>query len=175
MIWHILQGLGLLLAAALVGAMVFFKFTIGRRDSWKRPEEKSYGGGERKALVLYQPSNGRHNVPLAEALAKALARLGYAVTVNHPSDQVEYDPMDYELLAFGTPVYMGETARPLRRYLEGHPFSGKKVLCFVTGRTPEAPELESLQKLVGEGNEVRGVKVQPGETEKLLTLAGELA
>ena len=74
-----------LLAAAGVGLLIFFKLTVSIRDSRRRPAEKRLGQGARKALLLYQPSNGRRNVPQAEALAARLAEMGYAVTVNHPS------------------------------------------------------------------------------------------
>ena len=75
-----------LLAAAGVGLLIFFKLTVSIRDSRRRPAEKRLGQGARKALLLYQPSNGRRNVPQAEALAARLAEMGYAVTVNHPSE-----------------------------------------------------------------------------------------
>ena len=175
MIWHILQGVLLILALILVGMMVFFKLTIGRRDSWKKPEETLFGAGERKALLLYQPSNAKSNVPLARAVAEALSRKGYQVTVNYPSEQVCYDPMDYDLLVFGSPVYMGETAKPLRQYIEGHPFTGKKVLAFVSGLAPEAPELEALKAMMDGENEVHAVKVSPKEPEKLVSAAEAIA
>lgn len=163
-----------LLAAAVVGAMIFFKLTVSIRDSRRRPEEKRLGAGTRKALLLYQPSNRRRNVPQAEALAERLAEMGYAVTVNHPSEELTYAPEDYELLVFGSPVYMGETARPLRRYLEEHPFTGKRVLLYVDGLDLErAPELEALKALVAEGNDLRAVKVAPRDREGLLALAAE--
>ena len=163
-----------LLAAAAVGLMIFFKLTISIRDSCRRPAEKRLGQGARKALFLYQPSNAKRNVPQAEALAARLAEMGYAVTVNHPSEDLPYAPGDYDLLVFGTPVYMGETARPLRRYLETHPFTGKRVLLYVDGLDLErAPELETLKGLVPAGNELYTVKVEPRDREKLLTFATE--
>lgn len=167
--------LGILAFFALLGilAMVFFKLTVGRRDSWRRPEEKRRGTGEKRALLLYQPSNGGHNIPQAEALAGLLAEEGYTVTVNYPSGQLDYDPGQYDLLAFGTPVYMGETAKPLHQYLESHPFTGKRVLLFVNGRDEKAPELEALKLRVPEGNEVFGIKVANQDTKRLLEFAKE--
>ena len=163
-----------LLAAAGVGLLIFFKLTVSIRDSRRRPAEKRLGQGARKALLLYQPSNGRRNVPQAEALAARLAEMGYAVTVNHPSEDLPYAPGDYDLLVFGTPVYMGETARPLRRYLETHPFTGKRVLLYVDGLDlGRAPELEALKELVHAGNELYAVKVAPRDREGLLAFAAE--
>lgn len=168
---YILLGVLALFVALGVAAMIFFKLTVGRRDSWRRSEEKRFGTGEKQALLLYQPSNGGHNGPQAEALAKLLAEEGYTVTVNHPSDQAGYDPARYALLVFGTPVYMGETAKPLHRYLETHPFTGKRVLLFVNGLDEKAPELEALKLRVPEGNEVYGIKVSNKDTGRLLGFA----
>lgn len=171
---NILLGIGAVLAVCAVGAMIFFKLTMGRRDSWRRPDEKRFGGGEKRALLLYQPSNGGHNVPQAEALARALAGEGYAVTVNHPSDQVEYDAGEYDLLVFGSPVYMGETAKPLHKYLREHRFTGKRVVLYVNGRNTEnTADLEALKLRVADGNRIFGVKVGPGETEKLVGFVKE--
>lgn len=170
-------GLGLagLLAVLAVGAMVFFKLTIGRRDSWKKPEEHVVGGGEKKALFLYQPSNGKRNVPQAEQMADVLAALGYTVTVNYPSQQVGYDPAEYDLLVFGTPVYLGESAKPVREYLQAHPVAGKTVLLWACGRAGDAPELEAMKLLLPDDNRVLAVKAGPEETEKLLAFVKEHA
>lgn len=154
-----------------VAAMVFFKLSIGKRDSWRSPDEKTVGAGERKALLLYQPSNGRHNLPLVKALAEQVAARGYTVTVNYPSEQLTYDPAQYDLLIFGSAVYMGETSKALRNYVQAHPVTGKQVLLFVTGMSEKAPELEALKLLLPDENLVSGIKVSVKEQEKLLDFA----
>lgn len=169
---YILLGILLIMLVCGVAAMIFFKLTIGKRDSWKKPEEIRMGDGEKRALFLYQPSNGRHNVPLAMALAGALAERGYAVTLNHPSEQLAYDPAQYDLLVYGSPVYMGETSKALRNYIQAHPVAGKDVLLFVTGMEPEkAPELEALKLLLPDENRIHAVKVSCKEQQKLLDFA----
>lgn len=165
---YILLGILGVLALGAVIAMVFFKLTIGRRDSWRSPEEKTVGSGEKRALFLFQPSNGRHNLPLAEAVAGLLAGRGYTVTMNYPSEQLKYAPENYDLLVFASPVYMGETSKALRSYLQSHPVTGKRALLFVTGMAPEAPELEALKLLLPDENEIYGTKVSCQETTKLL-------
>lgn len=171
MIVYILLGILLVMLLCGVAAMIFFKLTIGRRDSWRSPDEQTVGSGERKALLLYQPSNGRHNVPMAEALARQVADRGYTVTVNHPSEQLTYDPAEYDLLLYGTPVYMGETSKALRNYVQAHPVTGKQIILFVTGMQEKAPELEALKLLLPDENLVSGIKVGAKETEKLLDFA----
>lgn len=171
LIVYILLGILALMLVCGVVAMIFFKLTIGKRDSWKSPEEQSFGSGEKRALFLYQPSNGKHNVPSAHALAEQVARRGYAVTVNYPSEQLTYDPADYDLLIYGTAVYMGETSKALRNYIQAHPVTGKDVLLFVTGMDTKAPELEALKLLLPDDNRIFGVKVTTKETQKLLDFA----
>ena len=173
MVWYILLGLLGLLLAAFVVAMVFFKLTAGRRDGWRKPEEQVYGDGGKRALFLYQPSNGGHNQAQAQALAGFLAGQGYSVTVNYPSPQLDYDPGAYDLLVFSSPVYIGETAKPLREYLASHPFTGKQVLLYLNGSLGESPELAALKKLVPEGNRVEGIKVKCDETGRLLDFVRE--
>ncbi len=165
---YILLGLLLIVVACGVIGLIFFKFTAGRRDSWRMPDEKIVGDGTRKALLLYQPSNGGHNVPLADALARQVAEQGYTVTVNHPSERVTYDLEGYDLLLFGTPSYLGETSKALRSYIKAHPVWGKRILLFVTGTLSDAPELEALKGLFPPENEVYSIKITTAESARLL-------
>lgn len=165
---YILLGLFSILALCMVAALIFFKVTVGRRDSWRMPEEKIIGDGPHKALLLYQPSNGAHNVPLAMALAKELAKEGYRVTVNHPSHRLTYNLGEYDLLLFGSPSYLGETSKALRTYIQGHPVRGKRIFLFVTGSASESPELEHLKTLIPAENEIHGIKVTVAQTAGLV-------
>lgn len=168
---YILLGILLVMLLCGVAAMVFFKLSIGKRDSWRSPDEKIVGSGEKRALLLYQPSNGKHNLPLAKALAELLAQRGYTVTVNYPSEQLTYDPAQYDLLVYGSPVYMGETSKALRNYIQAHPVTEKQVLLFVTGMSEKGPELEALKLLLPDENRIYGVKVSVKERSKLLDFA----
>ena len=130
---NILRVILALLAAAAVGTLIFFKLTAGLRDSRRRWAEKRVGQGARKALLLYQPSNARRNVPQAEALAARLAEMGYAVTVNHPSEDLPYAPGDYDLLVFGTPRLPGGD-RPAAAPVSGDPPLHRQAGAAVCGR-----------------------------------------
>ena len=106
-----------------------------------------------------------------QALARALVRAGHTVTVNFPSPLLDYDPMDYDLLVFGGSVYMGEVARPLKDYLSSLRFRGRQVLLFAVGDLDRSPELASLRLCVPAGNQVRSIKVKPGEAALLCQFA----
>lgn len=168
---YILGVFLLILVVCGVAGLIFFKFTVGRRDSWRMPDEKIMGDGARKALLLYQPSNGGHNVPLAHALAQQVAKQGYTVVMNHPSERLTYNLEEYDLLLFGTPSYLGETSKALRSYIKSHPVWGKHIFLFVTGGVTEAPELESLKSLFPVGNELHGIKITTAEKARLLDFA----
>lgn len=163
----ILLVVAILLIILLVTVMILFKVTVRSRDTVKKPNERVYGTGERLALVLYQPSNHGSNIKPTLAMAQALAEEGYTVTVNYPSELLPYRVEDYDALIFGTNVYLGETAQPLKKYLCAHPFTGKKVVLYLTGSASEAPELEPLQKLIPGGNEIHTIKVRASEQQRL--------
>lgn len=168
---YLLLGVLALFVLCGIAAMIFFKFTLGKRDSWRSPDEKKVGSGEKMALLLYQPSNGKHNIALARSLAELVAARGYSVTVNYPSGQLTYDPAQYDLLLYGSPVYIGETSKALRNYIQSHPVTGKQILLFVTGMEKKAPELEALKLLLPDDNQIYSIKVAPSESEKLLDFA----
>lgn len=162
----------LIAAAALSAALfLYIRHTVRRRDLVRRPSEERYGVGFKKALLIYQPSNRGKIAPLVRALARTLAQAGHTVTVNFPSPVLDYNPMDYDLLVFGGSVYMGEVGRPLKDYLSSLRFRGRQVLLFVVGDLERSPELASLRLCVPAGNQVRSIKVKPGEVSLLCTFA----
>ena len=154
--------------AALAG---LFYWTARRRDLVRRPVEKQVGYGPRKALLIYQPSNRGKNHAMAWALARALAKAGHTVTLNYPSPVLSYDPQSYDLLIFGGSAYMGAVGRPLKDYLSSLRFRGKRVLLFVVGDLERSPELAGLRLCVPEGNQIRSIKLRPGEAKKLCQFA----
>lgn len=155
------------LGALIGGLVLLFYATARKRDLIRRPREEKYGDGERKALLIYQPSNRGRGTPIAQGLAKTLARQGHRVTVNFPSPVLDYDPKEYDFLIFGGSAYMGEVGRPLKDYLTRLKFKGKKVLLYVVGDMEKAPEMAGLRVCVPAGNQVRSIKIKPGESGKL--------
>lgn len=169
----VLLAAALLLVAGLTVGMALLKGAVRRNNRVRTPEEQVFGSGERGALLLYQPSNHGSNAPLAQALAEAVAEAGYTVTVNYPTEQLPYNPEDYDLLIFGAAVYMGQVAEPLKKYLATHPFGGKQVIFFVTGRLSERAETDELAALAARGNRVASIKLSPSETGRLLDFVRE--
>ena len=154
--------------AALWGGM---SWIIHRRDLTRRPEERQVGTGEKKTLLIFQPSDRGRIQSIAWELARSLAGAGHTVTLNAPSPVLSYDPGEYDLLVFGGSAYLGAVGRPLKDYLASLKFRGKQVLLFVVGDLERAPEMASLRLCVPAGNQVRSIKIRPDEGEKLCQFA----
>lgn len=167
--------LWLILLLCLAGLMavpsLIFYWTTRRRDLVRRPVERTLGYGHRKVLLIYQPSNRGKSNAIVWDLARALAKAGHTVVLNHPSPVLEYDPMDYDLLIFGGSAYMGRVGRPLIDYLSTLRFRDREVLLFVVGDLERAPEMAQLRLCVPAGNRVRSFKLHPSQGNQLIEFA----
>ena len=155
--------------AAALGARLWW--CVRRRDLVRRPSERRVGAGEKRALLIFQPSGRGRGGGVAGELARALAGAGHTVTLNVPSPVLDYDPGEFDLLVFGGSAYLGSVGRPLKDYLSSLRFRGKRVLLFVVGELEQAPELASLRLCVPPGNQVRSIKIRPSEGRKLCQFA----
>ncbi len=125
-------------------------------------------GNGKKALLLYHGSKHKTTEEAASTIGKELVALGYRVTINTPCKELNYDPMDFDLLIFGSPAYLGRPSQALIEYLKDNLFVQKKVLIFVTGLTPEdTREIEEIKEAIPKGNDVQGIKVYKNSDDKL--------
>lgn len=121
-----------------------------------------------KALLLYQDSRHGTFGRMAESAAEAISAKGYEVVVNHPSIKLEYDPMEYDLLVFGSPAYLGQVSVLLADFIKNNPFTHKTVFIFSAGITPEDKrEIERVAEVVPKRNHVVSVKVYKGAEKEL--------
>lgn len=59
------------------------------------------------------------------------------------------DISQYSIIAFGSPVYVGEISSTLADYMKSiKDFSNKKILLFVTGAQLENNELGKMEKIL---------------------------
>jgi menaquinone-dependent protoporphyrinogen IX oxidase len=108
-------------------------------------------GGEKKALVVYQPARTGITEKAAKQIAKALNDNGYEVTLDYPNGKLSTDVSKYSVLVFGTPVYEGKFSPVLGDYIKSvNDFSKKKIMLFSTGMTDESTnkELETIEGLL---------------------------
>lgn len=108
-----------------------------------------------KALVIYQPSWTDRTKNAADALAKSLQRKGYDVTVNYPGNFLPHNVSEYDVLAFGTPVYNSKGSPLVVNYLKSlNGLSGRKVILFTTGSTTP---MEKDRAFDGVENYIKGM------------------
>ena len=141
---------------------------ILRKNSKERkPKEEIYNGeGEKNALVIYQPSPHGTVDSMAKAAALALQDMGYTVVTNYPGKSLNYDVSRYDVLAFGSAVYIGTVSEVLVDYIKSLHFEGKKVFLFAVGiNVKEKKELGIMEKWIGKGNFISKVKVEKGEEQ----------
>lgn len=154
-----------ILAAAALTALLKFGLFLAKNGRPRTPKEERYGGEQGKnALILYQPSpHGTVDIA-AKRAALALNEKGYTVVMNYPSDLLDYDLDQYEVVCLGSAVYIGKVSAALTNYIKKHPFTGKRVFLFLIGKeTEEKGELERTEALIGTGNAVSRVKVMRGQ------------
>ena len=126
------------------------------------------GTTNKKALVLYQNTKHETGTNITMAVAKELQNLGYIVVINHPSSKLTYDVSEYDVLAFGSGVYMGTVSEPLKAYMDKTDFTGKNVIVYAIGsNTEETAEIEQLKSNVKNAAKLGGIKVKKGEESKI--------
>lgn len=122
----------------------------------------------KKALLLYQDSRHGTLGRMAQIVAEDMCANGYEVTMNHPSAKLQYDPMDYDLLALGSPSYLGAASKLLVDFIKENPFTHKMVFVFVTGLTPEDKrEILQLRETIPKHNRFVGIKFHKRDENRL--------
>jgi len=162
-------GIGIFIIVAIIVAILVFTMLNKSNSKVNEPNEVVYKGtSDKKALVVYQPSKGDTTENISTAAAKQLNGEGYTVVVNYPSEKLTYNLQDYDIIAFGTPVYMGQTSGTLTDYIKKNKFTGKKVLLYTTGSNTEAmDEVNKMEENLEKGNKVAKIKVSKEQEDKI--------
>jgi hypothetical protein len=123
-------------------------------------DEMILGEGEKQALVIYQPSNNETTTNVAMELARQLVDQEYRVIINYPSKELAYDLNSFDLIIFGTPVYMGKISSQLERYISNQSIENKSILLFATGMNlDQTDELKQMAAWFDKGNQIDALKV----------------
>jgi Flavodoxins len=87
-----------------------------------------------KALIFYQPARTDVTKKAAFAIAKCLSEDGFDVTIDFPGGSLGKDVSEYDIVAFGTPVY-ADRGSPLiaDAIRNANGLDGKILLLFTTG------------------------------------------
>lgn len=158
----------------LILLVVMFFVSIWLKNGLKvlnithQPNEIKVGNGKKSALIIYQPTKHNTATNLTKAIADCLAENDYTVTINYPSNEINYILSEYDLVIFGSGVYLGRFSPVLSDYILRNRFKGKKVLIYTVGlRTDDLTDLNELRVMLDDANEVHGIKVSKGQEDKL--------
>lgn len=145
-----------------VGVMAFMFFLSSTNNAYKGEYKniiESTNSSEKKALVVYQPSRSKEFKKIADQLAKGLNESGYEVTISYPGKHLSADVKDYSIVAFGSPIYMGQPSTALTDYMEDiKNLTNQKVIAFSIGSLKAEPEFEIFQKSLNGGKIYKKVK-----------------
>ncbi len=160
--------------ALLILLFVMFFVSIWLKNGLKvlrithKPNEIKVGNGKKSALIIYQPTKHDTATKLTKAVADCLAENGYTVTINYPSNEINYILSEYDLIIFGSGVYLGNFSPVLSDYILRNRFRNKKVLIYTVGlKTDDLTDLNELRVMLDDANEVHGIKVSKGQEDKL--------
>jgi flavorubredoxin len=151
-----------LIVLIFIGVMGFMYYLSSSNNDYKGEYTnvlKSTDSYAKKALVVYQPSRSEEFGKVAEQLAKGLNESGYEVKISYPGKHLSADVKEYSVVAFGSPVYMGQPSTALTDYMkEIKDISNKKIIVFSIGSLESAPELDIIEKSLNESEIFKKVK-----------------
>lgn len=170
--------LGLVFVVLLI--ILFFISIIIKRDLDSlsiihQPNQVDLGNGEKTALIIYQPASSRSVTQITMALAEALVQNSYKVTVNFPSDSLNYDLSSYDLIAFGSGVFMGSVSSTLCNYMFQNKFRNKKVLIYTIGqKLKDTSDLSELKIQLDNRNDIYSIKLKKGQEAEMRHFVNEM-
>jgi len=164
----ILIILAILFLLFVIAMLTFASFAMLNKKELKQKEVILTSNKNKKALILYQKSKHKTATEITMALAKELNNNGYTVTINHPSKKLNYNIEDYDILAFGSTVYMGLISEPLMNYMRQISYKNKSVILYLVGMATDVDtERKVLEELVHDAKQVKSIKVKKGEELKI--------
>lgn len=88
--------------------------------------------------------------------------------------QLNYNWEDYDIIAFGAPVYVGEVSPVLKSYVESNPMENKNILIYAPGMAPEeTKELVEMTSWVNSNNATVSIKITKDDGELLISFVKE--
>lgn len=144
----------------LIGIGIFLLYsTITSINKVHQPKELLLKGGEKQALLIYEPSKGSLSEKVALKTGYIMNDNGYTVTINYPSEYLSYDLKKYDVILFGSPVYAEQVSTVLKNYMENNPVENKEILLYSVGQNADDKnELNDLKEFISSDNNVTLVK-----------------
>ena len=162
----VLSILGVFLLAIVLGISILTSI-VGTINKEYKVGEIVIGEGQKTALVIYQPSKSNKSKDISMSIAQTMVDQGYKVTVNVPSKDLSYDWEKYDVIAFGSPIYMGKVSPVLKSYVERNPVANKKILIYAMGSSSadSTVEIDEMNTWVSTNNNIVKLKCKVEEKE----------
>jgi menaquinone-dependent protoporphyrinogen IX oxidase len=157
----LLSVLGIL----LITIVVFVYTSVTSINKEYKSNEIVFGQGDKSALLIYEPSNHDTAKEVSMSVAQIMANHGYTVTVNYPSKELSYDWKKYDVIALGSPIYMGKVSPVLEAYVKRNPVENKKFLIYSMGALPvdDTTEIDEMNSWISSNNNVFKTKCKVDE------------
>lgn len=134
----------------ICGGIMFLIYSVLKNNEQKKPYNETFGTGEKKAFVMYQPSSTDVMEEVVDNYINGLIDAGYTVDVTYPDLEKEYDLSQYDLVSYGSPVYGGEVLDIMKECV------GKitsyndeaEVFLFTVGIDDKESEINGFKKVV---------------------------
>jgi menaquinone-dependent protoporphyrinogen IX oxidase len=158
--------LGVLLLALAVGIFNLYS-TVSYSNKEHKMDEIVLGNGEKKALLIYEPSKHGLAEEVSMSVAKIMERKGYTVTVNTPSKELSYNWENYDVIAFGSPIFMSHASKVLKEYVQSKNVQNKNIFIYACGAMADNDnkELNEMSSWVSENNNIAKMKCKADEKE----------
>ena len=147
---------GILVLVVGIGSLAYMVTSINKEY---KSNEVIQGEGEKKALIIYEPSRTNAGEDITQSIAKVLEEKGYTVTINYPSKDLDYNWEDYNVIALGSAVFMGQVSPVLKEYVEKQKVENKHIFLYPMGADGKSTvEVEEMTSWIDESNDVVGKK-----------------
>ncbi len=162
----VLSVLGICLLAIVVGISWMYS-TVTCINKEYKSEEIVLGEGEKTALLIYEPSKHDTAKEVSMSVAQIMVEHGYTVTMNYPSSKLSYDWEAFDVIALGSPIYVGKVSPVLKDYVERNPVENKKILLYSMGLLPvdNTTEIDEMNSWVSANNDIFKTKCKTDERE----------
>ena len=124
--------------------------TRGCAHEMDRRDRVAIDDRSERVLVVYA-SDRSGAKPIAEALARRLARDGFIVELADAHEAVLPPPDDYDAVVIGSPVHFGEHARSVLSYIETNrgALATMPAFFFTVGRWDAVPASVHIDHMIG--------------------------
>lgn len=166
--WGVVGIIFFIIIFILFLGSIWLKRGLAVLNKTHTPSEIILGEGEKTAIIIYQPTKHDTAYNITMAIANVLKENGYTVTINYPSDEINYNLSEYDLIVFGSGAYVGKSSPVLGNYILKNRFRDKKVLIYTVGKLiKDDSDLKELKVLLDGVNDVKAIKVKKGQEENI--------